>query len=95
MEAFEAVLNRIKYPGRGIMIGVTPDKRSAVIVYFLSGRSQNSRNRILVSDEDGIHTEPFDPEKLEDPSLIIYDTIRSYGDYTIVTNGDQTSTIYS
>jgi hypothetical protein len=95
MEPFETVLNRIKYPGRGIMIGVTPDKRSAEIVYFLSGRSQNSRNRILVSDEDVIHTEPFDPEKMEDPSLIIYDPIRTYGDYTIVSNGDQTSTIYS
>lgn len=95
MELFEDILKRISYPGRGIMVGITPDNRNAVIVYFLTGRSINSRNRVLVSDGDRVSTQPFDPEKMEDPSLIIYDPIRTYGDLTIVSNGDQTSTIYS
>ncbi len=95
MEMFEDILSQIEYPGRGIMIGVTPDNKNAVIVYFLTGRSQNSRNRIIVSDGSCIKTAPFDPDKMEDPSLIIYDLLRSYRDLTIVSNGDQTSTIYS
>ena len=66
MELFEDILKRISYPGRGIMVGITPDNRNAVIVYFLTGRSINSRNRVLVSDGDRVSTQPFDPEKMED-----------------------------
>ena len=82
------------YPGRGIVIGISPDGKKAVTAYFIMGRSSNSRNRIFVEYEDGIRTEAFDPSKLEDPSLIIYAPVRVLGDYTIVTNGDQTDTIY-
>lgn len=83
-----------EYPGRGIVLGRSADKKSAVIVYFIMGRSANSRNRIFVSDGDGIRTEAFDPSKMEDPSLIIYSPVRVFNDETIVTNGDQTDTIY-
>ncbi len=82
------------YPGRGIVIGRTPDGTKAVTAYFIMGRSQNSRNRIFVTDGDGIRTEAYDPSKLEDPSLIIYAPVRVLGNKTIVTNGDQTDTIY-
>ena len=82
------------YPGRGIVIGISPDGKKAVTAYFIMGRSSNSRNRIFVEYEDGIRTEAFDPSKLEDPSLIIYAPVRVLGDYTIVTNGDQTDTVY-
>ena len=82
------------YPGRGIVIGISPDGKKAVTAYFIMGRSSNSRNRIFVEYEDGSRTEAFDPSKLEDPSLIIYAPVRVLGDYTIVTNGDQTDTIY-
>ena len=82
------------YPGRGIVIGISPDGKKAVTAYFIMGRSSNSRNRIFVEYEDGIRTEAFDPSKLEEPSLIIYAPVRVLGDYTIVTNGDQTDTIY-
>lgn len=82
------------YPGRGIVIGRTPDGSKAVTAYFIMGRSQNSRNRIFVTDGDGIRTEAYDPSKLEDPSLIIYAPVRVLGNKTIVTNGDQTDTIY-
>lgn len=82
------------YPGRGIVIGISPDGKKAVTAYFIMGRSSNSRNRIFVEYEQGIRTEAFDPSKLEDPSLIIYAPVRVLGDYTIVTNGDQTDTIY-
>ena len=82
------------YPGRGIVIGISPDGKKAVTAYFIMGRSSNSRNRVFVEHEDGIRTEAFDPSKLEDPSLIIYAPVRVLGDYTIVTNGDQTDTIY-
>ena len=81
------------YPGRGIVIGISPDGKKAVTAYFIMGRSSNSRNRIFVEYEDGIRTEAFDPSKLEDPSLIIYAPVRVLGDYTIVTNGDQTDTV--
>lgn len=81
------------YPGRGIILGRTPDNRKNVIAYFLMGRSENSRNRIFVETEDGIRTEAFDPAKLTDPSLIIYHPVRVVGGKTIVTNGDQTDTI--
>ena len=82
------------YPGRGIVIGKTPDGTRAVTAYFIMGRSENSRNRVLVEDGEGIRTQAFDPGKLSDPSLIIYAPVRVLGNKTIVTNGDQTDTIY-
>lgn len=82
------------YPGRGIIIGKTPDGTKAVAAYFIMGRSANSRNRVFVEEGEGIRTQAFDPDKLEDPSLIIYAPVRVLGNKTIVTNGDQTDTIY-
>ena len=87
-------LSSTTYPGRGIVIGKTPDGKKAAIAYFIMGRSENSRNRIFVKDGEGIRTQAFDPSKLEDPSLIIYAPVRVLGNKTIVTNGDQTDTIY-
>ena len=81
------------YPGRGIVLGRTPDGRQSVAAYFIMGRSENSRNRVFVQEPDGIRTEAFDPAKLTDPSLIIYHPVRQLGDDLIVTNGDQTDTI--
>lgn len=82
------------YPGRGIVIGRSKDGCKAVTAYFIMGRSVNSRNRIFAEEGDGIRTQAFDPSKLEDPSLIIYSPVRVLGRNTIVTNGDQTDTIY-
>lgn len=82
------------YPGRGIVIGRSEDGTKAVIAYFIMGRSSNSRNRIFAEYEEGIRTQAFDPSKLEDPSLIIYSPVRVLGNKTIVTNGDQTDTIF-
>lgn len=82
------------YPGRGIIIGKSPNGQYAVTAYFIMGRSVNSRNRIFVEEGQGIRTEAFDPSKLTDPSLIIYAPVRVLGNKTIVTNGDQTDTIY-
>ena len=82
------------YPGRGIVIGKSADGTKAVTAYFIMGRSENSRNRVFVEDGDGIRTQAFDPSKLTDPSLIIYAPVRVLGNKTIVTNGDQTDTIY-
>jgi hypothetical protein len=82
------------YPGRGIVIGKSADGKKAVAAYFIMGRSENSRNRIFVEDGQGIRTQAFDPSKLIDPSLIIYAPVRVLGNKTIVTNGDQTDTIY-
>ena len=82
------------YPGRGIVIGRTPDGKKAVTAYFIMGRSENSRNRVFVEDGAGIRTQAFDPSRLTDPSLIIYAPVRVLGNKTIVTNGDQTDTIY-
>lgn len=82
------------YPGRGIVIGKSADGKYAVTAYFIMGRSSNSRNRVFVEDGQGIRTQAFDPSKLEDPSLIIYAPVRVLGNKTIVTNGDQTDTIY-
>ena len=82
------------YPGRGIVIGKTPDGKNAAIAYFIMGRSENSRNRVFVEDGEGIRTQAFDPSKLTDPHLIIYAPVRVLGNKLIVTNGDQTDTIY-
>ena len=82
------------YPGRGIVIGRSADGKKAVTAYFIMGRSENSRNRIFVEDGEGIRTQAFDPSKLTDPSLIIYAPVRVLGNKTIVTNGDQTDTLY-
>lgn len=82
------------YPGRGIVIGKTPDGTKAVTAYFIMGRSENSRNRVFVEEGQGIRTQAFDPSRLTDPSLIIYAPVRVLGNKTIVTNGDQTDTIY-
>ncbi len=82
------------YPGRGIIIGKSEDGKSAVTAYFIMGRSVNSRNRVFVEEGEGIKTQAFDPSKLTDPHLIIYSPVRVLGNKTIVTNGDQTDTIY-
>ena len=82
------------YPGRGIVIGVSQDGGKAVIAYFIMGRSENSRYRVFVEEGEGIRTQAFDPAKLSDPSLVIYAPVRVLGEDTIVTNGDQTDTIY-
>ena len=82
------------YPGRGIIVGKSRDGKRAVLAYFIMGRSVNSRNRVFVEDRGGIRTEAFDPSKMEDPSLIIYWPVRETDDRLIVTNGDQTDTIY-
>lgn len=81
------------YPGRGIILGITPDGTKKVSAYFIMGRSTNSRNRVFSEEVDGISTEAFDPSLLEDPSLIIYHPVRELGDDLVVTNGDQTDTI--
>ena len=82
------------YPGRGIVIGKSKDGKSAVTAYFIMGRSENSRNRVFLEEGRGIRTEAFDPSKLTDPHLIIYAPVRVLGNKLIVTNGDQTDTIY-
>lgn len=87
-------LRKTEYPGRGIVVGMAPSGRKALIAYFIMGRSQNSRNRVFAETEDGIETRAADPAKLEDPSLIIYRPVRTVGDTHIVTNGDQTDTVY-
>lgn len=93
-KSLKTELGATTYPGRGIIIGKTPDGKHAAVAYFIMGRSENSRNRIFVEDGDGIRTQAFDSDKLEDPSLIIYAPVRVLGNKTIVTNGDQTDTIY-
>ena len=82
------------YPGRGIVLGVSPNGKYAVAAYFIMGRSVNSRNRVFVQEPDGIRTEAHDPSKMQDPSLIIYHPVRQVGCGLIVTNGDQTDTIW-
>ena len=89
-----AELKNNAYPGRGIIIGKSEDGKYAVTAYFIMGRSENSRNRVFVEDGEGIRTQAFDPSKMQDPSLIIYAPVRVLGNKTIVTNGDQTDTIY-
>ncbi len=87
-------LDSNSYPGRGIVIGRSADGKYAVTAYFIMGRSSNSRNRVFTEDGDGIRTKAFDESKVEDPSLIIYSPVRVLGNTTIVTNGDQTDTVY-
>lgn len=94
LRSLQNELQNNPYPGRGIVIGKTPDGKFAVTAYFIMGRSVNSRNRIFVEEGEGIRTEAFDPSKLSDPSLIIYAPVRVWRNRTIVTNGDQTDTIY-
>ena len=93
-ESLEQALKTNAYPGRGIVIGMSEDGRYAVTAYFIMGRSSNSRNRVFVTEGEGIRTQAFDPSKMEDPSLIIYAPVRVRGCDTIVTNGDQTDTVY-
>ena len=88
------VLSNNTYPGRGIVIGKTPDGTKAVFAYFIMGRSENSRNRVFIENGEDVVIHPFDASKVEDPSLIIYSPIRKLGDKVIVTNGDQTDTVY-
>ena len=92
--SLEKELKENSYPGRGIVIGRSQDGTKAVTAYFIMGRSENSRNRVFVEEGQGIRTQAFDPSKLTDPSLIIYAPVRVLGNRTIVTNGDQTDTIY-
>ncbi len=89
------LLKNNSYPGRGIILGKSSDGAHAVIAYFIMGRSENSRNRVFVTEGEGIKTQAFDPALLSDPSLIIYSPVRVLGGETIVTNGDQTDTIYN
>ena len=94
MISIEKELRENSYPGRGIIIGKSADGTKAVTAYFIMGRSVNSRNRIFVEEGEGIRTQAFDPALLTDPSLVIYAPVRVLGNKTIVTNGDQTDTIY-
>ena len=94
MISLEKELKNNAYPGRGIILGRSANGTKAVAAYFIMGRSENSRNRIFVTEGEGIRTEAFDPSRLTDPSLIIYAPVRVLGNKTIVTNGDQTDTIY-
>ena len=87
------LLSSNPYPGRGIVLGRSADDTKAVLAYFIMGRSENSRNRVFVETPDGIRTQAYDPSKMTDPSLIIYNPVRVFGASTIVTNGDQTDTI--
>ena len=90
----EQLLENNTYPGRGIIIGKTPDGTKAMTAYFIMGRSDNSRNRIFTEKNGEVFTEPFDASRVQDPSLIIYAAIRQYENNLIVTNGNQTDTIY-
>ena len=82
------------YVGRGIVLGITPDGKKAAAAYFIMGRSVNSRNRVFCEEPDGIRTEAFDPSLMKDPHLIIYHPVREIGKGLIVTNGDQTDTVW-
>ena len=94
MENINEILTKNSYPGRGIVIGLDEQGENIVIAYFIMGRSENSRNRIFILDGDGVRTKAFDESKLTDPSLIIYSPVKVFGQTTIVTNGDQTQTIF-
>ena len=90
----QQLLSGNPYPGRGIVLGMTPDGTKAVAAYFIMGRSENSRNRVFVEKDGEVFTEPFDASRVEDPSLIIYAAVRQLGSRLIVTNGNQTDTVY-
>lgn len=92
--SIEKELNSLAYHGRGIIIGKSADGKKAVTAYFIMGRSENSRNRVFVEDGNGIRTQAFDESKMVDPHLIIYAPVKVLGNKTIVTNGDQTDTVY-
>ena len=91
---FSELVEGNRYPGRGIIVGESADGRKAVAAYFIMGRSANSRNRVFTEKNGEVFTEPYDASKVEDPSLIIYAAIRSWENHLIVTNGNQTDTIY-
>ena len=93
-KAISEILKGNAYPGRGILVGRSEDGKSAVCAYFIMGRSVNSRNRVFKEEGEGIRTEAFDESKLSDPSLIIYAPVRVLGSRTVITNGDQTDTVY-
>lgn len=95
MDSLHDAVRRSSYPGRGIILGRTEDGESALIAYFIMGRSENSRNRVFVPVGDDLRTQAFDERLVSDPSLIIYSPVRTYGDHTIVTNGNQTDTVYN
>ncbi len=90
---FKEAVEGNSYPGRGIIVGETPDNKKAVIAYFIMGRSENSRNRVFVKKNGAVFTEPFEMDKLEDPSLIIYAPVRTFENHLVVTNGNQTDTV--
>lgn len=93
IQTVETLLAGNRYPGRGILIGKTPDGKKAAAAYFIMGRSANSRNRVFAEKDGAVFTEPYDASKVEDPSLIIYAAVRCEGNHLIVTNGDQTDTV--
>ncbi|NLD51361.1 MAG: inosine monophosphate cyclohydrolase [Clostridiales bacterium] len=95
MDNLPDLLKQNPYPGRGLALGMTPDGGRMVAVYFIMGRSRNSRNRVFVEEGQSLRIEPFDPALVSDPSLIIYHPIRALGQWLIVTNGDQTDTVYN
>ena len=94
IKSIEKLIKGNEYVGRGIIIGRSADGKNAVGAYFIMGRSENSRNRIFVKDADSLKTEPFDPSKVSDPSLIIYNAVRPLEKDLIITNGDQTDTVF-
>ena len=94
IKSLECELNSLPYHGRGIIIGKSADGKKAITAYFIMGRSVNSRNRVFVAEGDAMRTKAFDESKMTDPHLIIYYPVRVLGNKTIVTNGDQTDTIY-
>lgn len=92
LDLYEQLRNNA-YPGRGIVMGCSPDGSRLMVAYFIMGRSENSRNRVFVETADGIRTQAFDPARMVDPSLIIYHPVRRVGNRLVVTNGDQTDTV--
>ncbi|MBR4545440.1 MAG: IMP cyclohydrolase [Oscillibacter sp.] len=93
-QTLPALLAANPYPGRGIVLGRSADNKASIAVYFIMGRSENSRNRVFSTTNDGIRTKAFDPSKMKDPSLIIYHPVRLLDGNLIVTNGDQTDTVW-
>ena len=94
MTELKEALSRVSYPGRGIVLGLHENGIQAAMLYFIMGRSENSRNRVFAEDGDGIRTKAYDESKMKDPSLIIYHPVRVHGNNTVVTNGDQTDTVF-